>query len=377
MMMDATSAVQQPKAVNRFEAHLLRILWFLFRRLPIEQALPLVSGRHRRPPCLSRTAVELIQDTLAKGSVFLLATSGGWRRERWLRGEEIASGRLWEISSPEELALSFSPQSLEFLMWLTAEAPTDPQQPLELDNEALTLGDRYLLYLAYHALRKTDVGTALGQTPAFLSLGLCWLAFPDDFAENERAFSDACLEPWVTDEGTRVLEALTPQLAEQWVTMEQAKGRVHDCQWMLAWGKTQQAVLSAYFRRIDEAGRRDLARFFLLAMHRVLSANPPSQNWTGHLSTGGLRMADRMETYRKALSAVQQLLDLQRWEQEARSIGYFDEGYQASQLWKTDWENLQGDELCRKAEALLRDVEPLQQRDPGDPPSHSTTGEEG
>ena len=37
---------------------------------------------------------------------------------------------------------------------------------------------------------------------------------------------------------------------------------------------------------------------------------------------------------------------LEQWEQQARSVGYFDEGYAASQLWKADWERFGGAAAC-------------------------------
>ena len=55
----------------------------------------------------------------------LLARAGGWRRERQLRSGQRVEGRLWERTPPGELGLTFSRQSLELLMWFTAENPTD------------------------------------------------------------------------------------------------------------------------------------------------------------------------------------------------------------------------------------------------------------
>src|SRR5688500_16050197 len=113
--------------VSRFEASLLRLLYYFLRREPIERALPLVEARCEPPACLSRGAVRLIQDALAKGCTFLLAQRGGWRDERHLRGERIASGRLWQRTPPADLGLTFSRRSLEFLIWITAARPGDKQ----------------------------------------------------------------------------------------------------------------------------------------------------------------------------------------------------------------------------------------------------------
>ena len=50
---------------------------------------------------------------------------------------------------------------------------------------------------------------------------------------------------------------------------------------------------------------------------------------------------------------------LQRWQRKARGVGYLDEGYAASQLWKTDLEHNGGEELAARAASLVRQIEPL------------------
>ena len=43
----------------------------------------------------------------------------------------------------------------------------------------------------------------------------------------------------------------------------------------------------------------------------------------------------------------------------ARSVGYFDEGYQAAQLWKAEWERYEGEVLCDRATTIVRQLDPL------------------
>ena len=68
------------KSVSRFEANLLRLLHYFLQQAPVQQALPLLEAKLDRPRCLSRAAVELVQDALAKGIMLLLVRLGGWRR---------------------------------------------------------------------------------------------------------------------------------------------------------------------------------------------------------------------------------------------------------------------------------------------------------
>ena len=97
--------------VSRFEASLLRLLYYFLGREHQERAVPLVEARFDAPKCLSQGAVRLVQDALAKGCTNLLAQRGGWRDERHLRNEKPVSGRRWHRTAPEDLGLSFSRRS--------------------------------------------------------------------------------------------------------------------------------------------------------------------------------------------------------------------------------------------------------------------------
>jgi len=50
---------------------------------------------------------------------------------------------------------------------------------------------------------------------------------------------------------------------------------------------------------------------------------------------------------------------LEGWQQQAVNIGYFDEGYQASQMWKTDWEAANGNRVAARARTTVEMLEPL------------------
>jgi hypothetical protein len=148
-------------------------------------------------------------------------------------------------------------------------------------------------------------------------------------------------------------------LTNRWVEMELAKDRISDAARMLALGQIQDATLQSFLAAVHAAGRWDLARFLLRASAVLLAGNPVASRWTAGLNVTGLRLAERTEAYRAALALLRRLEDLQKWDVEARTVGYFDEGYAASQLWKADWEKYDGEELCRRAQAILREVEPL------------------
>jgi hypothetical protein len=352
------------RTVSRFEANLLTLLYFFLGREPAERGLPLVETRLQRPRCLSRTAVSLARQALAKGCVHILATRGGWQRQRFLRDGKIADGRLWQRTPPAELALVFSRFSLDFLIWITAARPGDREPALSVDPDSLTPGDRLLLYLAHQKLRHSTGGpeaSQLGLGRPFVEHGLCRLAYPEDFTVAPPAAAPQ-LTPWTNGVGAAILEALQPELEERWVKVEATKENIADPERMAALGRTQETVLSAFLDAVEAANRFDLARFLLAAARRLLDTRARAEMWTGSLQTARLRVADRANAHRLAFAFLRQLERLRNWEIRMRSVGYFDEGYASAQLWKAEWARHDGEVLFQRASAIIRELEPMRAR---------------
>jgi hypothetical protein len=344
--------------VRPFEADLLHVLQAILGRGPVDRAVGVLLAARPRPKCLGRDALRLIEGTLAKGCVRALARRGGWRRERFLRGDRVVEGRLWERTSPEALGLAFSGNSLEFLIRLVAEGPTGwPSKP-DRTAGSPTLGDSLLLYFAHETFRATRAGEALRMLPDYRSHGLCRLAFPGDFA-GRPGLADLDFGGWVEPGRAWVLEALQGHLAGAWVASEKEKRKVGGAAWVVAIGREQERVADAYLSALDAAGRRDLARFFLDAARELLRLGAGLGDWTGVLNFQVLRLADRADAHRACLASLASLERLQGWESQARDVGYFDEGYAAAQLWKSDWERSGGDDLRASARALFRSADPL------------------
>jgi hypothetical protein len=350
------------KAVSRFEHNLLRILHFFLQRVPLEQVRSLLVNRSEkeRPRCLGRTAVELVQEALAKGTTELVARAGGWRRERFLRRDLPVEGRLWERTPPPELGLLFSAQSLEFLIWITAVKPSEAKNQWAPPPEELAVGDWLLLFLAYKALRHTEVGEVLRTRRAFARHVLCRLAFPEDFAANtEEVALDFSV--WTSGSGSCILEALQHELTARWVEVERQKPTIPDWQQLRVLGRSQEHALAGFLDAANAAGRRDLARFAMRAAAEVLVEGVAPGHFIGGLQGAGPRMADRAETNQAALALVRQMERFKRWEREARRDGNIDEGYARSQLWLADWERADGEALHRRAQDLVQRLDPMKQ----------------
>lgn len=342
------------KTISRFEVNLLRVLRGLWQEAPVETLLPMLVKPLPRPKCLSRDAVELIEDTLAKGCVQFLARRG-WMRERFLRAGAITEGRLWERSTPNELGLTFSPHALELLIQLVSGTigATVPK------IDELTVGDRLLLCLAFHLLRHTDVAAELRKK--WLPLhqdGLCRLALLEELPEGRARFRIDWLT-WTAGLGASILEALQGWLADRWTDVERRKEGLATSARMRKIGTTQTRVYGEFLDALATARRWDLARCLLEAARRLLQDQPTARKWIRNLDVSKERIADRVVVYRDALALVRQLDRLNDWQQEAIGVGYFDEGYAASQLWKADWERFGGEQLCERARAIVREVEPM------------------
>ena len=352
-----------PPAVSRFEYNLLRLLRFLLGHMPAEQVQTLVYQRVTPPPpCLSRTCVGLAQDTLSKAVVLSLVRSGGWRREKFLRGGQPTGGRVWERVPLDERTLAFGRQPLAFAFWLTAEKPTDAKEVWAGADGALSAADELFFAHALDALRPLhDVHPTLVRKAAFERNPFCWLLSPGDFCETD-ALVLPDFAPLFRGERAAILECLQPVLAARWVRSERGKGQIADWRRMRHQGHAEQATLSAFLKAAEASQRQDLARFVLKAATTVLggTAELTPNYWTGGLQgSGPQRLADRLETQRIALALPRQLAQLQEWDRAARRVGYFDDDYAASQLWKADWEAARGDEAAAKARRLMEQLDPL------------------
>ena len=345
------------RQVTRFESNLLKILHAVLGRVPVAHVLKLLTNSWRRPRCLTRDAVDLVQDTLAKGCTHWLAT-GGWRDERFLRGADACGGRLWQRTPPAELGLEFSVFTLDFLIWLT-EAKVAQENVWEpYEGEPLTLGDRLVQAMAFDAICHTEFGVHWAASPVFRDDGLCALMHPEQLSLCDGNFSPN-FEPWLSPAGQYVLEGVQYRLATAWTGIETGKGSIISHERMSALGNAQRITLQSYLDAIDAAGRRDLARWLLIAAERILASSPQVDFWTGGVDVRGLRVAQRADVYRAAVAFLAALDQLSSWQQQALNTGYFDEGYAASQLWKSDWEAYNGDTHLRAAEEIVRQAEPL------------------
>ena len=350
-----------PRQVSKFEFNLLRILRFLLGHFPADQGLQLVRGSLPRPDCLSADAIHLAKDTLAKGCVLFLVREGGWRNDRHLRNNQPTAGRGWERIPLDERTLEFSRHVLSFLMWATAEKVQDQNgTSWNAPRKELTPADELFFWRAFEACRADpDLIAVLRRQDAFRLNPLCWVSFPGDMTDADEP-TPPDFEPMFTGLRAVFLECLQAHLTTTWTRSERAKGQIGDWRRMRHQGRAEFAALRAFLEAADRAGRTDLARFVLKANATLFQTELAPPYWTGGLQgSGPPRLADRLDTQRAALAVPRQMELLEAWQQRALYVGYFDDGYQASQMWKQDWEAAHGDRVAARARATVEMIEPL------------------
>ncbi|CAN5327541.1 hypothetical protein BH11PLA2_BH11PLA2_01270 [soil metagenome] len=346
-----------PTRLNRFEYDLVRILRFLLGALPPEQVVTALHQQRPAPPCLSANCIRLVQETLRKGLVQFLVRGGGWRNEHYLRDGVATPGRVWQRLPLEERTLAFSARPLQFLIWLTAERPSEARSAWAPSPTPPTIADHlFFLLVQQHLPAHQSHWTVIARSSVFQDNPLARLFHPAEFDGPLPDFATLYALP-----APAILESLQPLLTQRWIDIDHGKESINDWTQLRLQGEREAATLAAFLTAAETAGRRDLARFVLRALAKRLSeAEPALALWTRSLSQERpTRLADRIATRRAALSLVQQMPTLARGEQQARTVSYFEENYAAAQWWKAEYEAYHGRSLSAKAERLLRQTDPL------------------
>ena len=131
-------------------------------------------------------------------------------------------------------------------------------------------------------------------------------------------------------------------------------------------GRAEFAALRAFLDAAAKAQRTDLARFVLRTNAALFTTETTPVFWTGGLQgSGPPRLADRLDTQRAALAVPRQMEILAGWQQRALFVRYFDDDYQASQMWKQEWEAATGDAVSARARQVVEMLEPF--RGPAQP----------
>ena len=345
--------------LSLFEAHLVRIARGVLGHFPPDQTIKYAERKMSPPKCLSGDALDVLRDTLRKGVMLYLVRAGAWRNGRSWRGEKSREGRLWGRYGLDEMALTFSEQSYLLLRTLTAAKPAEWKETFSAPA-TLTPGDEFLLFAAYKTFRHE--GESLKGMKALACVrrsALIRMSFPSDFAAADIR-ADIDWGRWTRPDAVWMLEAFTSVWEQSWLLAERAKGSVINWDDMRLQGEVGRETLAGYLQAIDAAGRRDLGIWITRFLDRLLTPGIDLTFWTANMrGTAPLRLADRLEVQREALGVVRQAETLANWHRQARSAGYLDEDYAASQFFLKQWEAAGGEDVVPRARRVLESLEPL------------------
>ncbi len=358
--MSQAVVTTEPIKLPRFEYQLVRLARFFVGLLPAEAVVATLGQRFAKPDGITTTARQLIEQSLAKGSVLRLARTGGWQTEAFLRAGQPKTGRVWERGPVKERQLLFTDQPMEFLTWMST-AKLNDVRTLWTSTKLLSAADEFFFFQAYEAVAESSpvVAEQIRGIKVIRHNPLVRLCYPAYFVEETEAPDFA---PWVQGVRSVMIECMQPLLQNRWLKLETQKAQ--ETVWLTLRRKSEaeERTLGAFLLACGEAKRHDLARFVLGTAKNLLKhTGLQPQDWTTGLRGDGAppRLAERLAVQRSALGFLRQMRVLQNWDREARAVGYFDEEYQASQLWKRDWESHNGTELCQRAARLLEQAEPL------------------
>lgn len=339
------------RTLSKFEGRLTNLARAAVRLAPPESAAPFLADKLAAPPGLTPQCVELVCSALAQGSVAYLSRLG-WQDERFLRDGAPVGGRLWRRWPLAERKLSFSRFAIEFLVALTSGGAL-PSRPIDEQSRA----DQWLVFLVYDAFRQSEAAVFWRDRPVFVSNPLCRLAWPEDFARQDR--KAISFDGWSAGLGAVILEALHDRLAERWLTAQRGLRLIGDPDTLREAAENMTTTVDRYLDAIA-VSRRDLAGWLLRAATRYCQAGVQVSHVVGPLPTAGMRLAERYALLRSAAVLPAALERLARWEQEARSVSFLDEGYAPAQFFLGLWEEQGAGPALAVARRLLRETDPLQ-----------------
>lgn len=346
------------REVSQFEANLIRVLRCIVSGSSPDGVLEIVRRESSRPKCLSRDCVELAKDALRKGVPRRFAKLG-WKRERFLQGdaEKVAEGRLWQRWDGESRQLNFSGAVLEWLIWITAEPLPESNKKCRVALEDCPLGDQLFLLLAFETFCDSPASKAVCGQPVFRAHPLVPLCFPLAALRTKMEPASG-LNFWFELDRAWVLEALQGKIHERWLRFERARAGETQWQTVQKMGELQQRVLDDCLSAAESTRRWDLVRFVMTTAVASLS-EIDFHRAASELDLTGLKLSQQQEVREASLTLLRSLNRLARRQEQARTIGFYDDGYDASQLWKSDWERWNGDAVCRQARDIVQSLAAL------------------
>ncbi|HXU00121.1 MAG TPA: hypothetical protein VN903_03975 [Polyangia bacterium] len=336
--------------VTAAEADLLQVARAVVGLCAWEAVEPLIGRGGARPAALHAPAGRLLEETLSRGLVQMLARRGGARPLQFLgsQGNPAAAGRLWQRREPP--VFRFTASSLALLRWLLGgNLRSVDVAPLRARPQ--TLADQLLVIFALDGLATLDgelgpahLSGALAAQEEVRGLPLAWLtACPVLAVAGATPPAAPAWASMFADEqaggSTLALEALAPDLTRRWLAAARRKRAISAPALAVRIGTAEIAVLAAFMEAASRANRRDLALWIADTGGRLCARPLPVEALVGALDPQA-PLSDRLAARRASGALLGALAQWTRWDGEHRNIGFLDDGHAAAQFLLARYEAL-------------------------------------
>jgi hypothetical protein len=331
------------------ETDLLTIARALVSAEP-EAAVDASLAAEARVKLLRPRAMEVLEDTLAKGAVFALARLGGARAIIRPDGGSAKPARVYDVRPVPHLA--FGRYTFELLRWLTrTPLGLSTVRPFVLMPE--TIGDELVGYLALRLVAGRRFEATVAAQPG-LTGALAWLGFA-------RPIARYCMEPatpafdalLASAEGRLVVECLAGDLAQRWAASIGWRGKdLLELEVAARIGMRERTTLDMFIDAAAKADRWDLATFLVEAARLAL---PPgvrpeliAQRASPPVRPGGTLRA-RTEARQRAGALFHVLPRIARHYEDLSLVRFIDDGYDVAQATLSSWSPLGREGFARGA----------------------------
>ncbi|MBX3231002.1 MAG: hypothetical protein KIT84_36695 [Labilithrix sp.] len=297
--------------------------------------------------------MRLLEDTLAKGAVRMLARLGGARAVVRADTGSIKPARVYDVRPVPVLA--FGKYTFELLRWMTRTAlGVMGAAPFTL--APATAGDELVAYLAHRLVagRRFERNLALSVTSPLATLGFARAIARANVTPPVPAF-DALL---ARDEGRVVVECLAGDLAQRWATSASWGTEELDAEVALRIASHERATLDAFADALAKIERWDLATFLVDAARTALPPGERAERVAARAAPpvragGTLRV--RTEARQRSGALFHAAARLSRTYESSARVGFIDEGYDVAQALLTSWSHL-GREGFGRAAAVVTEL---------------------
>lgn len=276
------------------------------RRLLLSQGSP--------PERLSPPAMRLLEETLSKGVVHVLA-AGGW--------QPLAGRRLWQRQALP--TLEFTPTLFRFLQWLVRMPLGEAGSARGVAPVPFTPAESVVVASLLHGLRGSGLESAVLSHPGARATPLLQLGFAGELATVAPLEATA---PVDVRAHLVFLEGLADLFAASWLAAESRLAALETPAQVRQVAAAQSAVLEPFLAALT--GHREAALFLVRAGSQWTGSAPTPEHY-GRRFKPELPLSERTAARRASLVLLRALATLSAWHEEHRVTRFTDDGYPEAQ----------------------------------------------